>query len=63
MINAVLLGQQFNSLLPPNEVPERTEGYEGFYHLMKMNGDVEKQHFIILFAIMTVINLTCVKNV
>ncbi|WP_436855099.1 peptidase T [Staphylococcus caeli] len=42
MINAVLLGQQFNTLLPQNEVPERTEGYEGFYHLMKINGDVEK---------------------
>ncbi|MDW4440099.1 peptidase T [Staphylococcus saprophyticus] len=42
MINAVLLGQQFNALLPQNEVPERTEGYEGFYHLMKINGDVEK---------------------
>lgn len=49
MINAVLLGQQFNSLLPPNEVPERTEGYEGFYHLMKMDGDVEKTtlHYIV----------------
>ncbi|WP_436939190.1 peptidase T [Staphylococcus xylosus] len=49
MINAVLLGQQFNSLLPPNEVPERTEGYEGFYHLMKMSGDVEKTtlHYIV----------------
>ncbi|PKI22594.1 peptidase T [Staphylococcus succinus] len=42
MINAILLGQQFNALLPQNEVPERTEGYEGFYHLMKFNGDVEK---------------------
>ncbi|SCS30023.1 peptidase T [Staphylococcus caeli] len=42
MINAVLLGQQFNALLPQNEVPERTEDYEGFYHLMKINGDVEK---------------------
>ena len=30
MVNAVLLGQQFNALLPQNEVPERTEGYEGF---------------------------------
>ena len=30
MINAISLGQQFNSLLPPSEVPERTEGYEGF---------------------------------
>ncbi|WP_419795597.1 peptidase T [Staphylococcus equorum] len=49
MINAILLGQQFNSLLPQNEVPERTVDYEGFYHLMKMNGDVEKTtlHYII----------------
>ncbi|KRG09148.1 peptidase T [Staphylococcus sp. NAM3COL9] len=49
MINAIILGQQFNSLLPQNEVPERTEDYEGFYHLMKMNGDVEKTtlHYII----------------
>ena len=42
LINAILLGQQFNALLPQQEVPERTEGYEGFYHLMKFNGDVEK---------------------
>ncbi|MCH8680759.1 peptidase T [Staphylococcus lugdunensis] len=42
MVNAILLGQQFNSLLPPQEVPERTENYEGFYHLMHFNGNVEK---------------------
>ncbi len=42
MINAISLGQQFNSLLPPSEVPERTEGYEGFYHLMNFEGNVEK---------------------
>lgn len=42
MVNAILLGQQFNSLLPPQEVPERTEGYEGFYHLMDIEGNVEK---------------------
>ena len=42
MINAILLGNQFNALLPQNEVPERTEGYEGFYHLMQFNGDVEQ---------------------
>ena len=28
MVNAISLGQQFNSLLPSHEVPERTEGYE-----------------------------------
>ena len=42
MVNANNLGQQFNSLLPPSEVPERTEGYEGFYHLMSFEGNVEK---------------------
>ncbi|MCG7340061.1 peptidase T [Staphylococcus sp. ACRSN] len=42
LINAILLGNQFNALLPQQEVPERTDGYEGFYHLMKFNGDVEK---------------------
>lgn len=42
MVNAINLGQQFNSLLPPSEVPERTEGYEGFYHLMSFEGNVEK---------------------
>ena len=29
-------------MLPPWEVPEHTEGYEGFYHLLEMKGDVEK---------------------
>lgn len=42
MVNAISLGQQFNSLLPASEVPERTEGYEGFYHLMHFEGNVEK---------------------
>src|SRR5699024_9847298 len=42
LINAILLGQQFNSLLPQNEVPEIKEVYEGFYNLMKIEGDVDK---------------------
>lgn len=42
MVNALSLGHQFHSLLPASEVPERTEGYEGFYHLMKFEGNVEK---------------------
>lgn len=41
MVNAISLGHQFHSLLP-GEVPERTEDYEGFYHLMKFEGNVEK---------------------
>lgn len=42
MINAILVAQEFNSLLPPNERPEHTEGYDGFYHLIKMSGTVEQ---------------------
>lgn len=41
MVNALMLANEFNSLLPQNEVPEKTEGYEGFYHLTDINGDVE----------------------
>ena len=51
MVNANNLGQQF-SLLPPSEVPERTEGYEGFYHLMSFEGNVEKATLNISFVIM-----------
>ena len=42
MKNALLLGMEWNSLLPPAEIPAHTEGYEGFYHLMHFSGDEEK---------------------
>lgn len=42
MVNACSLACEFNSLLPENEVPEKTENYEGFYHLTDIKGDVEK---------------------
>ena len=42
MVNAITLGTAFQNALPENEVPEQTDDYEGFYHLMKFNGDVEK---------------------
>jgi tripeptide aminopeptidase len=42
MINACLLAMEFESMLPPAERPEHTEGYEGFYHLDRMSGNVEK---------------------
>ena len=41
MINALSVAIEINSLLPAAEVPEHTEGYEGFYHLMAMDGNVE----------------------
>ena len=40
MINANLVAMEINSLLPGAETPRETEGYEGFYHLMEMSGDV-----------------------
>ena len=42
MRNAALLGIEFNSMLPPAETPEHTEGYEGFYHLLHLEGCEEK---------------------
>lgn len=42
MINAMTVAMEFASMLPQNEVPEHTEGYEGFNHLVSMNGDIEK---------------------
>ena len=41
MINSMIIANEFASRLPKNEVPEKTEGYEGFYHLIYMNGEVE----------------------
>lgn len=41
MINSILIGNEFSLLLPVNEVPEKTTGYEGFYHLHTFNGDIE----------------------
>lgn len=41
MINSVLIANEFIAALPENETPQATEGYEGFYHLNSINGDVE----------------------
>lgn len=42
MKNAMLIGMEFNSLLPVEQRPEYTEGYEGFYHLIGLKGSVEQ---------------------
>ena len=44
MKNASLLAMEFNSMLPPAEIPAHTEGYEGFFHLCGMNGDEENAY-------------------
>ena len=41
MLNSMLIGMEYNALLPPNMRPEYTEGYDGFYHLISMSGSVE----------------------
>lgn len=40
MVNALLLANMINELLPKEEIPANTEMYEGFYHLHKMSGDI-----------------------
>ena len=42
MLNAALLAAEFMGLLPADERPETTEGYEGFYHLTGLQGSCER---------------------
>lgn len=42
MKNAITIAEEFDRLLPPDEIPERTEGYEGFHHLHHFSGSVER---------------------
>ena len=49
MVNSAKIAMEINNTLPLEEAPELTEGYEGFYHLISIDGDVEqtKMHYII----------------
>ena len=49
MVNSQLIAMEFQSLLPVGQRPELTEGYEGFFHLLGMKGEVERSelHYII----------------
>ena len=42
MINAVRISAEFDSMLTPDEIPEKTEGYEGFHHLLSIEGETEQ---------------------
>lgn len=42
MVNSQLVAMEFHGLLPVQQRPEATEGYEGFFHLTDMQGDEEK---------------------
>ena len=49
MINSQLIAMEYQSLLPVHQRPEATEGYEGFIHLIGMQGEVEQTqlHYIV----------------
>ncbi|VEF46360.1 peptidase T [Bacillus freudenreichii] len=49
MVNSQKIAIEFHNRLPADEVPELTEGYEGFYHLLSFEGNVEETvlHYII----------------
>ncbi|MBB4806843.1 tripeptide aminopeptidase [Chryseobacterium defluvii] len=42
MVNAALLAAEFAQMLPPNETPATTKGFEGFYHLMDIHADISE---------------------
>ncbi len=42
MINAALVATEFNAMLPAGDTPRSTRGYEGFFHLTRMEGTVEQ---------------------
>lgn len=42
MVNSMLIASEFIQALPKNEIPQETEGYEGFFHLQSMKGEVEE---------------------
>jgi len=46
LINSMLIAMEFNALLPIQQRPEYTEGYEGFFHLLGMAGEVEKTELV-----------------
>ena len=42
MVNSILIANQFQAAMPADEIPQETDGYEGFIHLMDVNGSIEK---------------------
>lgn len=42
MVNSILIANQFQAAMPTEEIPEKTDGYKGFVHLMNVNGDTEE---------------------
>lgn len=51
MVNSLLIAHEFQAAMPAKEIPQKTEGYEGFIHLMEVDGSVEETtlHYIIRY--------------
>lgn len=62
MKNAILIANQLIALLPANEVPEHTDGYEGFYHVTRLNGSVERAEIEFILRDFTREGITDRKN-
>lgn len=48
MVNSMMLAHEFIGKLPLDEVPEKTEKYEGFSHLISMSGEVEETKLVFI---------------
>lgn len=48
LINAARIAAEFTAKLPEHETPERTDGYDGFFHLLSLSGDVSEAHAYII---------------
>jgi tripeptide aminopeptidase len=44
MVNSMLIANDFMNALPKNEIPQETEGYEGFFHVTALTGSLEETH-------------------
>ena len=62
MVNALLVAMEANAMLPAAEIPRCTEGYEGFYHLLKLEGDATRAHMRHIVRDHDAASFQCRKN-
>lgn len=63
MINAARIAAEFAAKFPEEDVPEKTSGYEGFYHLISVSGDVEEAKVYLIIRDFDRSNFTARKDV
>jgi len=59
MINAALVAMEFNAMLPAADIPRHTDGYEGFFHLTAMEGDVSEAKLTYIIRDHDAASFTC----